>query len=333
MEYSKQLSKQVIYFKEIILKRLSYEEIKEFLRFYGYKLLEKNCFGVKEKIHLEDSDGFLYYLEFGSLKHHLIKNKSFKPLRFSPNNPNAIENIRLWLVKKEKPFVFEKGELISNSDVSLWFRCLECGEIWNCCWCSIYNMGTGCPYCNGKRVGKLNSLILARPDLANEWDYEKNYPLTPFDVAPRSDKPIWWICKKGHSFQSMPSNRNNNDTSRRTNCPICKESKGEMRIRNFLLEKRILFEPQKIFEGCVGKSSLFFDFYLVDYNLCIEYQGEQHYRPTFKSRNKTAKETYQAQQKNDAIKRQFCKEHEINLLEISYQEFDNIEKVLSNYLI
>jgi len=41
-----------------------------------------------------------------------------------------------------------------------------------------------------------NRLSLVRPKLAKEWNYEKNYPLTPTNIACGSDKIVWWKCKK-----------------------------------------------------------------------------------------------------------------------------------------
>jgi hypothetical protein len=60
-------------------------------------------------------------------------------------------------------------------------------------------------------------------------------------------------------------------------CPICKSSRGEIKIINFLLKNNIQFIPQKTFEGCKYKLNLEFDFYLSDFNICIEFDGEQHF--------------------------------------------------------
>ena len=53
--------------------------------------------------------------------------------------------------------------------------------------------------------------------LLDEWDYSKNYPLTPKDVAHAGSRKAWWICPKGHSFESFVSNR----TRRGDQCPYC----------------------------------------------------------------------------------------------------------------
>ena len=58
------------------------------------------------------------------------------------------------------------------------------------------------------------------PTLANEWNYEKNNGLTPIDVMPNSGKKVWWICSKGHEWQSSIDHRNNG-----CGCPYCSGGK------------------------------------------------------------------------------------------------------------
>lgn len=101
-------------------------------------------------------------------------------------------------------------------------------------------------------------------------------------------------------------------------------SRGENTIWKWLVENRIEFEHQKKFVDCRDKKPLPFDFYLPAYNLCIEFQGSQHYDPGFYIRmKKSIKEgtiKYKLQKKHDRIKKQYCKIHNINFLEIKYNE-------------
>jgi hypothetical protein len=56
---------------------------------------------------------------------------------------------------------------------------------------------SGCPYCSGARVWELNRLADLRPDLAAEWDSERNGTLTPEQVSVGSGREIYWTCPKG----------------------------------------------------------------------------------------------------------------------------------------
>ncbi len=58
--------------------------------------------------------------------------------------------------------------------------------------------------------------------MALEWDYAKNYPLTPQQVAAGSNKEYWWKCSNGHSFYAKACNR----TNRNDGCPFCSRHKA-----------------------------------------------------------------------------------------------------------
>ena len=76
----------------------------------------------------------------------------------------------------------------------------------------------GCPICsNHKILSGFNDLQTLRADIAKEWDYEKNKPLTPDKVAVSANYKVWWICPKGHSYYYSVAHR----TYSGRNCPIC----------------------------------------------------------------------------------------------------------------
>jgi hypothetical protein len=54
--------------------------------------------------------------------------------------------------------------------------------------------GSGCAVCAGRQIIPETSLATLFPDIAKEWDYEKNSPLTPLDVGKGYDGDIWWKC-------------------------------------------------------------------------------------------------------------------------------------------
>jgi hypothetical protein len=100
-------------------------------------------------------------------------------------------------------------------------------------------------------------------------------------------------------------------------CPICKESKGEKIIRNFLDENKIMYIRQKTFKDCKYKYLLLFDFYLPDYNICIEFDGEQHFKiKDFFGGEKGFKDI----QLRDHIKNDYCKNNKIKLIRIKYND-------------
>lgn len=60
-----------------------------------------------------------------------------------------------------------------------------------------------------------------RQRVLDEWDTEKNLPLTPDSIAHTSSFPVWWRCTKGHSWCTQVRSRSRSSTG----CPICREEK------------------------------------------------------------------------------------------------------------
>jgi len=127
------------------------------------------------------------------------------------------------------------------------------------------------------------------------------------------------ICPNHGIFEQRPRYHLKN----KSGCPICNESKGEKIIRKYLCENKIPFYPQKRFKDCRDIKPLPFDFYLIDLNVCIEYDGEQHYnsRCNFGGKNR-----FLDIKRKDEIKNNFCKKNNIYLIRISYNE-DIINKL------
>ena len=95
-----------------------------------------------------------------------------------------------------------------GSEKKVWWKCSK-GHEWKATIVNR-NKGRNCPYCSNRKVLKgYNDLQTVNLKLANEWNYEKNNGLTPFDVLPNSDKKVWWKCEKGHEWQARIADRNN----------------------------------------------------------------------------------------------------------------------------
>lgn len=103
----------------------------------------------------------------------------------------------------------------SGSNKKVWWLG-ECGHEWEA-FINERVRGYGCPICAGKRIViGVNDFESAYPQLSKQWDYNKNGNLLPSMVAPKSHKKVWWICEKGHSWQTSIDNR-----SRGRGCPFC----------------------------------------------------------------------------------------------------------------
>lgn len=144
----------------------------------------------------------------------------------------------------------------------------------------------------------------------------------------------YWRCRCdcGNEVITYTSTLTTGNTQ---SCGCKKESKGEKKISQYLKDNNIEFESEKTFDGLVGEKGwkLRVDFYLKDYNLVIEYQGVQHYvMRSFSGNSEFDEENFHLQRRNDQRKRDYFKEHNIDLLEIPYAKqykmFDMINERL-----
>jgi len=120
------------------------------------------------------------------------------------------------------------------------------------------------------------------------------------------------ICSDHGVFKQTP-----NDHKQGYGCPSCNTSKGENKTKELLKERGITFKQQYTFSDCRNTLPLPFDFYLPEHNICIEYNGIQHYKPIDYFGGKKA---FESQKKRDKIKSDYCKSNNIQLISIKHNE-------------
>ena len=298
--------------------------LKEFQRF-------KN---TKEKMIFYDNDGYYYSSSFDKLRQNVKRGNSLR--KFDKNNIFTLQNISKWIKLKNKNYLLVDGQTYEGDRSILKFKCLVCKDdedYFYCSWNRIQN-GAGCKICSGNQVGKYNSLEYKFPDISKEFDIEKNFPITPNQITTGITKKFWWICEKCKlSYFSSPNSRCGNQTG----CPRCRESKGEIFIRKTLEQYKfnneiINFNHQYVLNDCKDILVLPFDFAVWGkYDLfLIEYQGSQHTK-SFKFFGGNDK--FEIQQRHDQIKRDYCKNNNIKLIEIDYKDLKNIPDILSKELL
>jgi hypothetical protein len=174
--------------------------------------------------------------------------------------------------------------------------------------------GFGCSKCSG-RYKYTNQDFIEKANIVhnNIYDY------TAVELININEK-VKIICSKHGMFEQRGE-----DHIRGAGCPICKSSKGEKQIINYLNSNNILFIRQKKFNECRNKYKLPFDFYLPEYLVCLEFNGRQHYEVVEAWGGQNA---LQNTKLNDEIKLNFCKRNGIKLLIIRYDE--NVEYTLKN---
>ena len=159
--------------------------------------------------------------------------------------------------------------------------------------------GIGCPKCSGHvKLTTEEFIKRAREIHGDKYDYSKtNY------VNMRTKVTI--ICPKHGEFEQTPQGHLNGD-----GCPKCCSSTLENYIRYILDKYNIKYIEQKTWDWLVFINHQILDFYLPEYNCCIECQGIQHFMsvPFFDQY-----ESFEKRLNKDSNKQKLCLEHGIRI--------------------
>jgi hypothetical protein len=98
----------------------------------------------------------------------------------------------------------------------------KCGHEWETVVSHRTKHGTGCSYCSGKYTLKgFNDLVTTHPEMASQWDEDKNGALLVTNITAGSNKRVWWKDEFGHSWIACPATR----TNQQQGCPVCSNQK------------------------------------------------------------------------------------------------------------
>jgi len=140
---------------------------------------------------------------------------------FATHFPSLVKE---WNYKKN---TLAPEDVLPKSNSKVWWICLEKKHEWFATIASRSG-GAGCPYCDGKKVTKDQSLKKLRPDIFSEWS-PNNIDLDPCTIGIGSEKKAWWMCSKcNHEWQARVANRTSTNG---TGCPNCAEkSRSQKKI-------------------------------------------------------------------------------------------------------
>lgn len=200
-------------------------------------------------------------------------------------------------------------------------KCLDCGNIIKRRADYLYQkriISCGCKNFPGpvdikdKQFGTLTAIKIDHYDKNNGYIWECN-------------------CQCGNSCLISYCNLN---TNRITQCPKCSKreamiklgkegSKGSQIIENLLITNKINYEKEWNYKDLKDSNYLFYDFYLPDYNILIEFDGEQHYKAS-KTSFMCKDGKFEKIRFHDNLKNNYAKEHHITLIRVPFWKIDNI---------
>lgn len=192
------------------------------------------------------------------------KSKSCGCSKFENNRlSNTNFDLSEWNYTKN---VINPTDISAHSKEKVWWICKQ-GHSYQQSVANKFDLNQSCPYCSGKlAIMGYNDLITLYPNIAKEFDVERNKPILLETLKPQSNIKIWWKCKFGHSWQTAPYNR-----IKGHNCPYCNNEK-----RKSFPECAIFYYLYQIDNTILhNDTSLGFelDVYIPNKHIGIEYDG------------------------------------------------------------
>ena len=165
---------------------------------------------------------------------------------------------------------FTMKDITAGSDKETWWKCSN-GHSYKSSPSRRVMRGSGCGICSHNILVKgVNDLLTTNPEIAEEWDYEKN-KVRPDEVMAGSNiEKYWFICPKGHSYKASPLNR-----KKGTDCPQCnieKHTSFPERAIFYYMNQYIDEVIDSYHNSIIGRKEI--DIYLPKYNFGIEYDGQ-----------------------------------------------------------
>lgn len=255
------------------------------------------------KVHPKDSFGQWLIDTYGyeAIKRYWSPKNTVNPFDIAPNS-----NKKVWMLCQNKKYHNDNGGYLVTPNA--------------------FKQNSRCPYCihNCGRVHCKDSFGSLYPEKAKYWS--KTNKKSPYEVAPYSNKKYKFICEKcGEEFKKILNDLNRKDKG--VICSNCSSSQLEQSTKKVLDKYNIEYIREYYYENLLSDKRIFlrFDFYLPNYNLLIECQGQQHIK---RAKGWQTEESFKRQQIYDKRKKDYCKKNNIKLLEIWYYEIDNIEEIL-----
>lgn len=229
----------------------------------------------------------------------------------------------------KNPGVKVLGKYISDN-VKIEFQCNnpDCGYKWFATPDKIIHKVTGCPEC--AKVNRIKKKTKTHESFVDEVK-KKNPNIEVIGEYIGVKTKIEFKCLMcGNTWLTTPDSVLNGNSG----CPMCAQSHGERSITSWLKNNLIEFIPQYKFDNCRDVEPFPFDFYLPKYNICVEYDGVQHFQPVNFGgiSDECAMINFRKTQMHDSIKNNYCKQYKIILVRISYLEKNNISVILNNII-
>jgi predicted nucleic acid-binding Zn-ribbon protein len=172
--------------------------------------------------------------------------------------------------------------------------------------------------CIPKPFDSFNKRRLSNQDI-DEFLLDNQFSIKRIGNYIRAFDKITWQCLVCNNYWDASAH----NIKMGRGCPSCHYFKNEELVSDLLKELSIVYERQYTIRLPMWDYPKRVDFYIPSLNLIIEYNGRQHYSPVcFGSKTEEkAISDFVIQQSRDEELRKYCKNNNINLLEIDGRKY------------
>ena len=248
--------------------------------------------------------------DFNIRTDHFLHGCGCQKCSFDSRSKNQTKNLNTFIEEARKihgnKYDYSKVKY-KNAKTKICIICPEHGEFWQIP--DSHLKGSKCPKCNTVKNNRYTIeefIERAKQVHGDKYDYSKSVYIN------RITK-ICIVCPEHGEFWQTPDKHIN----RKHGCPFCNESHLEEEIRLLLNNNDIKYETQKRFNWLRDKYPMPVDFYLPDYNIVIECQGEQH----FKENLFFTHYDFEKRLNMDISKKELCEKNGIKILYFSNKYF------------
>lgn len=189
------------------------------------------------------------------------------------------DEVKKIVESKNNNILLNPDEYINIASKNLRIICGSCNQEYIASLSSIVNSEGRCSCCgekmNAERLSQMTRIPLEEMIQRTSIN-GTTMVINPEDYTTMGEKLLFYCSECGKPFEQSPFNYGRGFT-RCKDCWTIFESKAVAKIKKILDNLNISYTTEYRYEDCKDIKPLPFDFYLNDYNLIIEYDGQHHY--------------------------------------------------------
>ena len=305
--------------------KLDYGIVSEFIKSKKCELVSDVYKNNNTKLDIKCVCGDIFHVDFNTFRKGQIRCKKCYWIENKHHKKYTYEDVKDYIENRSE------CKLISNEYIGIFDKLdllCECGNMFKKSYAKLKNMNIiCCPDCSRILTNMKNTHDIDYICNAVKEKYGNDIKIVNMDYVGTRHTIATIQHKCGYVFEKNVNRLLYTDIK----CPKCmiSTSIGVAKILKYLADNDVTYIKEYMFDDCSCIRRLRFDIYVPKCNLCIEFDGEQHFRIID---HFGGLDGFINTKIRDTIKNEYCKNKNINLIRIPYNHLDKIDDILSPYL-